>query len=230
MERSMLQNQSNAGNTQYPQLPQRKNAEVESTRREDVGWMAGIIDGEGTIGMSIQSLYNGFTIKKKDKEYGDYQYPNVCAWISMTSTSFDLLRRYTEILTAWGIRYHYCLNANSKKKNAWNDSVIVRISRINSVHKLLSIIRPYLTEKKPRADLILEFCEWRIGLRLKWKTQHPQKRNSIGQIQKGRALGEVEQAKQKEFWERFKALPAKKPDVRLSETSRLGSRPIEIKG
>lgn len=234
MERFMMQNQSNAGITQYPEIPKGKNVQVESIRREDIGWMAGIIDGEGTIGLALQSLYRGFKITKERKdgtqrEYGDYQYPMLAPYISITSTSFELLRKYTEILSMLGVHYHYLLNSVSKKHKNWHDSVCVRVSRVNSVYKLLSIIRPYLSEKRPRADLVWEFCQWKINLRLEWKTKHAENRNSLGQIQPGRVLTPEQNEVQKEYWERFKNLPAKQPNIPLSETIRLGSRPIEIK-
>lgn len=206
----------------------------------ELGWLAGIIDGEGTIGMVIQSLdkdrLGKFSYVQKQtrpyqrRNYEDYQYPMIAPFISVTSTSFELLQKYTQLLTNMRLRYHYILSRHSDKNGNWNDSICVRISRVNSVHKMLTYIRNYLSEKKLRAELIMEFCEWKISLRTLWRAQHNTNRKPNGQLKKGRVFSEEEEKTQRVFWDRFLLLPAKKPNIRLSETRRLGSRPIEIKG
>lgn len=224
-----MKTRPNAGITEYPKVPQRENLLVQSISREDIGWIAGIIDGEGTISLVKQSLYNGHKYVRNDTEYGDYRYMNLQPIVSVTSTSFELLRRLTELYSAMGLKYHYMLNTHVNPK--WNDSVCVRVCALNSVCKLLSNTKELLTEKKPRADIVYEYCLWKklVRVNISERRSVADFRNKSGQQKPGSLLSDKELLEQSDLWERFQLLPAKSPTCQLSETSRRGSQPIELK-
>jgi len=193
---------------------------VETTSRRDpdpieVGWVAGILDGEGSCGLyEVRNKGNGTQ--------------SLGIKISVTSTEFSLLRRLSEIYSRWGVHYYYTLNRHQGKKGRehWHDSVAITVCRINSVVRLLRIVLPYLTCKKPRAELILEFAEWKQASRF---NDRDWERDWHGRRLPHKARTEEEIAKEMSFLERFRQLPAKQPKIALSTTIRRGSQPIRLK-
>ena len=179
----------------------------------DIAWVAGIIDGEGHVSLVKQSW---------KKETGDYL---LCPVVTVANTDFALLRKYTEILYEWGVHFHYLLDSARRRKESHRPQVAVRVTRVNSVARLLEIVTDHLTAKRPYAQIVLEFCHWKQGLRL-MKRPGPRKPN--GQILPVRMRTDEEVAKEHEFYERLQAVKQNWVDV--SETTRKGSRPIEIKG
>ena len=175
----------------------------------DIAWVAGIIDGEGYVGLMKQSF---------KKETGNYL---LCPSISMTNTDYALLRRYTEILHKWDVHFHYMLQ---KRKKHYKAQVCVRVTRFNSAARLLEIVLDHLTAKKPFAEIVLEFCCWKQSLRL---NSRKRLRDENGHVLPGPIRTGAEIAKEHEFFERLEA--AKQEWIDVSQTTRRGSQPIEIK-
>lgn len=116
----------------------------------DLAWLAGIFDGEGNIGFEVRSK-EGSCI-------------NVRA--TVTNTDELLINKVLSIYGGLGIN-SYC----QKRKRHSNDGHIrkpcydLQVHRLREVKILLEAILPFLTTKKERALLAVEYCDIRINKR-----------------------------------------------------------------
>lgn len=100
-----------------------------------IGWLAGILDGEGCI--SIR--------------------PNGKSWayeVNITSTSKLIAVRCREVISGLGIM---CLLKVTEQRHLnpnWSDKYNIRVIRRASILKLLEILYPHLVEKRSRAKLL----------------------------------------------------------------------------
>ncbi len=113
----------------------------------DIGWLAGIIDGEGSI-----------TICKRG--------PTFVPHIAMENTSKLLVDKFCEILD--GLDISYCVSGRQKdgnRKYQWK----VEISGRPRVYKMIMSIQDFLVSKRKQAAKVLEWIEMRgIDLRGKY--------------------------------------------------------------
>ncbi len=149
-------------------------------KQNDVGWMAGILDGEGAV-----VLVRASTIRKSDGRR------SISSRVYMAVTDFEILAKYTRLLTEWGIDYTYTTMKYQVDDGDWMPKVNVNISKQDAVIKLLQIVLPYLTCKKDRAQLILDYTLWR-------KEHSDKLRFRYGTIDK--SLQDEEQT----YWERYR--------------------------
>jgi len=126
----------------------------------DLGWLAGIVDGEGTL-----SLY--FTVRKNGK------LNNVSPQVWMGNTDFDLIERYVSVCKNIGVGCHVYKRKNknitgivngkpSRKK--YKPLKAVSIIGFLRVKKFLDQVGFLLTgEKKVKGELILKFINQRLS-------------------------------------------------------------------
>ena len=113
--------------------------------RPDLAWAAGIIDGEGTIG-----LYKHY-YKKLDRTYYD-------PLIAVVNTDPLVVAGYLVVLRASRIG-HYIMRP--KRLTKGNRQVYrVHTRGIKRCIKALKILSPYLVAKRKQALLLLEHLEW----------------------------------------------------------------------
>jgi hypothetical protein len=109
----------------------------------DLGWLAGILDGEGSIILGTQIRKNG------DKQY----YHRICFY----NSDDELVNKVVKILDANDIKSYVAerefYNELSKKKG-----FTVSVSNYESAVKLLNLVKDDLVCKKARAELLLRFC------------------------------------------------------------------------
>jgi hypothetical protein len=117
---------------------------VNSVTQFELGWLAGIIDGEGSI-----------TVCKRG--------PTYVPTIKMSNTSKVLVEKYCEILDRLGIT-HKCYGKQTKgnRKYQWE----VCIDGRPRVYKALSIVQDLLIAKQKQAIKVGEWIESR-GLDLR---------------------------------------------------------------
>src|SRR5438046_6490301 len=95
-----------AGNSQEPELPKRKNVQDKQTIRREVektklAWLAGIIDGEGSIKLAdTKNNKNQRAIQK---------------WLCIENTDVEMIAEISKIYSGLGINYHYNLNLRKDK-------------------------------------------------------------------------------------------------------------------
>jgi len=109
----------------------------------DAAYLAGIIDGEGSISL--------LKIVRNNKTF-------ISPVITITNTDKKLVDWVVSVYPngVWRVRQR---DATHKLVNEW------ALNKISDVAHLLSQLLPYLTIKKDKAKIVLEFCEYRKNKR-----------------------------------------------------------------
>jgi hypothetical protein len=115
----------------------------------DLAWLAGIIDGEG-------SLY--FIDKRKSKEQTRGW---ICVGANIASCDADMIEEISKIYYRLGLRFWFSLHKNNERNPNWNLALGIQTSGLNNVKKLLISVYPYLVNKRPLARFLLEYINWR---------------------------------------------------------------------
>jgi hypothetical protein len=113
----------------------------------DLGWLAGVLDGEGSVILGV------FTRKNNTKQY----FTRVCFY----NSDEDVVNKVVKILDKNDIpsytesRLQYG-NLGDRK------GFTVTVGKQEAIVKLLGMIKNDLTCKKTRAELLTRFCESRL--------------------------------------------------------------------
>jgi hypothetical protein len=133
---------------------------MENLDPAEIGWCAGIIDGEGSV-VLVQN--KGMGKRKADDNFG------ISPRVLMSVTDFKIIQKYTTILTKWGVEYGYTLQGpylNDHRNVVSHASrLCVHICKQASLIRFLEIVRPHLSLKADLADLVLEFTKFRMSMR-----------------------------------------------------------------
>lgn len=123
----------------------------------DIAWLAGFIDGEGSIGIKVQKYMNNRTVF--------YAAP----YVQIVNTDNGALKRVDDILKALHVG-HYIDSPKPRKAPFGSKSVDgykpmwrVLINGLKRCQAFLSIISPYLVVKRLDASLVSEFIGSRIS-------------------------------------------------------------------
>lgn len=123
-----------------------------------VGWLAGIVDGEGTVSLTISRRANrSQTIRTTPK-------------VSIGNTDAGIIDRCILAFNQIGVG-HYAQNVRRPAGHVLGVPVakfktvtMLEVTGLKRVRTLLDAIRPFLAgEKANRADLLLKFIVGRIG-------------------------------------------------------------------
>lgn len=127
------------------------NGKMDDTRSQSAGnvisWLAGFIDGEGCIG------FNKVSHKK------DFHYPHLC----IVNTHKPTIDRIIEILSALGIRY-WIVSPTCRNKPKYKQDYQVVVRGLKRLKPMLDLIIPHLFTKKPQAEAVLDFINYRLSL------------------------------------------------------------------
>lgn len=117
---------------------------LQATR--DLGWLAGILDGEGSI-----------ILGKCRRKEGYFQiYHRVCFY----STSDSIINKITKILDFNGVHY-YVQPREAYGNLGTKESFTITISSSENIIKFLNLVLGHLTCKEDRAELMFKFCSLR---------------------------------------------------------------------
>lgn len=124
-----------------------------------LAWLAGIIDGEGSI--SAQARKPRTVVSIKGKSYQSRG--QLDTFISIANTNADLIAEARKIIEDMGVgvnvSYHASLRLRTlKQKPCW----YISVHGFKRVGEVLSQVRPYLVSKKAQADLLLEMIRHRM--------------------------------------------------------------------
>ena len=111
-----------------------------------LGWVAGIVDGEGYIGI----------VQAKDKRRGTFTLMPRVDIVSTTKVMQDELQRVLGFGCVFEKKAHQRRKPNEKVQFAWE------IWSAATVGPFLSVIEPYLIVKREVASVVRAFCESRI--------------------------------------------------------------------
>ncbi len=112
----------------------------------ELAWLAGIMDGEGYLGISQSSR----SIDKNKTQYLNVR-------ISIANTNKKMIDKIEKIYSKLGILGSY---TTYQQKKDWQKSVYyVNLSTRKDVKNLLNLVSPFLVNKKSQALLIKEYCD-----------------------------------------------------------------------
>lgn len=119
----------------------------EKISREEAAWLAGIIDGEGSICIN----------------YNKARRCNVLR-LTVGNTNPFMIQKIGDIWTKLGAKFYYSLKKPGLLggRLGHKEALDISIIGLGSLKKVLLEVRPYLTAKLPQANLALEFLEWRF--------------------------------------------------------------------
>lgn len=116
----------------------------------EIGWLAGIIDGEGYLGFQVYKTRN--------------RHQSISTELSVTNTDEQIIIKAQKIMLKIGVNPYinmssYKMKNNPTHKNTWK----IVVHRLSTVLKVLEVVNPYLTgAKQDRAILVLEYCKSRL--------------------------------------------------------------------
>lgn len=146
----MLEHPKAQGASQATILEDEEKSEMDNQQvtQYEIGWMAGFIDGEGYIGISMNGNHKTNSTKTVKVEL------NVC------NTDESMIQKYVEIANRLGVNpYVSEKNYRGCKKNVFRATV----HRMAPLKRMLDVIMPHLTgQKRIRAELINRFLDLRM--------------------------------------------------------------------
>ena len=114
---------------------------------EELGWLAGAIDGEGHIGMHLYVKKRGERVYRVE--------------VALTNCNRAFLEKAISIWRRLGCNPYI---QEKKVKPGWSQSWMIRTNKISHIVRLLTPIVSMLTSKKERAELLLRFCNRRLAI------------------------------------------------------------------
>lgn len=112
----------------------------------ELGWLAGIFDGEGYIGLSYENRKKSRCVR-----------PN----LQLVNCDPDVILKTRNILIKIGINPHIRERVHDRQK--WSRNYILSMDRFASIKKFIDTVGHLLTgEKKKRAELMIALINSRI--------------------------------------------------------------------
>jgi intein/homing endonuclease len=110
---------------------------------EELAWLAGIMDGEGTIRIAAKKLKNSV---------------NHWVFIQVVNTNEELMMRVIELFKILGANPYVWVKPETLKwKQAWQ----ISIQGMGKAEPLLKALKPYLVAKRRHTELVLAFIDSR---------------------------------------------------------------------
>lgn len=138
----------------------------------EIAWLAGIIEGEGTLCMSMWTRAS----------YAKDRRPKIGLQVKIYNSDAGIIRKAASILEILAVGFHLkerdmppMAKFGGSGQYAPNAPMLtLTVSNLSAVRRVLQTIRPWLFgEKSARADLMLQFLERRFA---KYETQGMGKR------------------------------------------------------
>lgn len=117
--------------------------------QERIIWLAGFIDGEGTITV--------FNHTDRSQKWGFKRYTAI---VCVVNTNEVLINEVQKILIELNISSHIFVRTPQKKQH--KPAFQLGVRKITHIKRLLTQLIPYLVGKKAQAELTLRFVESRI--------------------------------------------------------------------
>lgn len=139
-----------------------ENPVAETISRKDVltAWLAGVIDGEG-------SIFAQFGKQTNQPQKG---YNTLRIRLTISNTHYLVIKKCTEVLLELGVGFNcVAMNGYRTKTPGAKHCATVVIEGKGRMRKLLPFIIPHLTCKKIQAELALELIEYRESLAIHGK-------------------------------------------------------------
>lgn len=116
---------------------------------QEIGYLAGIIDGEGYIALSLHLSSN------KQKR----QYKVLVPRIGLSNTDPGIIKKCKDILDKLDLKYHIA----SKIEPSGKESFTITVHRFQQLIEYCDVLIPALAGiKKAKAELVRDFCSARV--------------------------------------------------------------------
>ena len=115
--------------------------------KEDLAWLAGILDGEGTITVFRNTEKNGRV--------------RLCPTINITNTNPKIITKSMQILKKLDVSFHVQERWTDSKRYATCWCISSR--NMTTISTVLNSTRPYLYGKGAVADMVLKFIDIRFN-------------------------------------------------------------------
>lgn len=128
---------------------------------DELGWFAGILEGEGSISMNVRR-----------KKWNGWNGIGVDLHLQVVNSDSAIIKKAKDILLKLGIEPHLYERENvpiyKKDGNCYHNPtktlISLSISKMSKIHSILTLIEPFMAgEKKTRASLIREFIDRRLS-------------------------------------------------------------------
>jgi len=149
-------------NPEYPSsliMEQCEGAEnQQETFATKMGWLGGIVDGEGSISISWKKYHRG-------KKQGQYS-----LWVNIVNSDEKIINKVVEILNSINQSHHVRAKKRQSKRKTVYEVLVLGWRR--NLH-FLPLIIPYLVGKQDRAILAYRLCQSRVE---KFETMRQEKK------------------------------------------------------
>ena len=121
------------------------------TLDQRLAWLAGVIDGEGTVGACL-------TVNSTSRKDGT-RHRHLMFRVAIANTDEAMIREVAEIADTLGVRY--CLHISPSRVTKHKPAFVISLSSWTRVEGLLNAVLPWLVTKRARADLVLAMIRHR---------------------------------------------------------------------
>jgi hypothetical protein len=151
-----MQNSNVLETPMYPNLPKCENDSVGSISRDvaDLAWLAGIVDGEGHLGINWSTQHEVLRSGEKKRQF--------VLRCHIRNTDPFMMKKISDIYHRHNLRFFWKLCKPQKKHH--RETIEIIVYTMGALEKLLNLLLPFLVTKKRQGQLILEYLEWRRGL------------------------------------------------------------------
>src|SRR3990172_4941797 len=133
----------------------------QGTNIAEIAWLAGIIEGEGSLSLSAWNRSDSHASKN----------PKIAVTVKIYNTDAIIIRKCVEILNKIGIHPHLkereqkpMLKLGGGEYKSVDPIITITVSKLSVALKLLQTIQPYLFgSKSARADLMVRYLEQRLA-------------------------------------------------------------------
>lgn len=119
----------------------------------ELAYLAGLVDGEGSIGLSYQTAKPSW----KNKSCNHVR-PQVDV---VANTNFELIRVVVKLLQGFSLSPRVVSYGTDKRNARWKAAWKVYLVTLDDKKKFLELIHPYLVGKKAQAEMVMEFLSRR---------------------------------------------------------------------
>ena len=186
--------------------------------RTKIAWLAGIIDGEGSIEAGWTNQYN----TKKDKILSKHLY---CR-IKVGNTDPRMIAGISEVYKLIDAKFNYRTYKTRHDRSSW--MMDISSSGKGSIRKILLAIYPYVVNKRDQVQKLLEIIDYResLGYRGGWQSIEGDRHNGFHKDPNWKPLEQDEKLNRliQELRDFKRNLPLP------SETTRIANRILVLKG
>lgn len=143
-------------------FPNRRLSHIKPLTEFELGFIVGIIDGEGTITINEKIRKQRFVWKAKPKNRKNYK--QFIPHVSMCNTNLEIVRKVKEIINCGYITINKARPEHNQKEH-----YRFHLENLSDIEQLLSQISNKLIVKRNQSEIVLKFCR----LRLDKMTLHP---------------------------------------------------------